>query len=199
MKLKYYLRGLGIGMAVTAVIMGVSARGARPMSDEQIKARAAELGMIENTVLAAPETEQIEEGTQGWTDESVSATGQPLEEGFGTEDMSVTEETARQGETPTQEESASETQTQTETPAQTEAAEDTEPVGEVKFKVIAVRGGDGSYQISQRLQAEGLIEDAVEFDNFLCGNGYSSKLRTGEHRIPEGATEAEIARLLTGG
>ncbi|MCR5832308.1 MAG: hypothetical protein K6G67_09245, partial [Lachnospiraceae bacterium] len=49
MKLKYYLRGLGIGVAVTAIVMGLalSKNTKGSMTDEEVKARAAELGMVE--------------------------------------------------------------------------------------------------------------------------------------------------------
>ena len=54
MRLKYYLRGLGIGIVVTAVIMGVSAERQKPvMTDEQIIARAKELGMVEQEGILA--------------------------------------------------------------------------------------------------------------------------------------------------
>ena len=52
MERKYYLRGLGIGIAVTAIIMGVVTSQGRTMTDQEIIARAKELGMVENTVLA---------------------------------------------------------------------------------------------------------------------------------------------------
>ena len=52
MKLKYYLRGLGIGMAVTALILGISFSGrqgqeVQTLTDEQIRERASELGRSE--------------------------------------------------------------------------------------------------------------------------------------------------------
>ena len=46
MKLKTYLRGLGLGLIVAALVTGVGSR--QTMSDEQIKARAKELGMMES-------------------------------------------------------------------------------------------------------------------------------------------------------
>ena len=47
MKLKYYLRGLGIGIIVTTVILAVSfSKKEIKMSDEEIMARAAQLGMV---------------------------------------------------------------------------------------------------------------------------------------------------------
>ncbi len=57
MELKYYLRGLGLGIIITALIMGFSLSGKQPMTDEEIIAKAKQLGMIEDTVLAAEDTE----------------------------------------------------------------------------------------------------------------------------------------------
>ncbi|MDE6064125.1 MAG: hypothetical protein K2G20_06030, partial [Lachnospiraceae bacterium] len=52
MKLKYYLRGLGIGILVTVLLTTISSGERRTMTDEEIKARARELGMSESMVLA---------------------------------------------------------------------------------------------------------------------------------------------------
>ncbi|MBQ0042225.1 MAG: hypothetical protein KBS85_02725 [Lachnospiraceae bacterium] len=49
MKLKFYLRGLGIGIIVTAVLMGVATSGNNQMTDEEVKKRAVELGMVDDT------------------------------------------------------------------------------------------------------------------------------------------------------
>ena len=51
MKLKYYLRGLGIGIIVTAIIMSFIKKP-EELTDAEIKARAAMLGMVEKNVLA---------------------------------------------------------------------------------------------------------------------------------------------------
>ncbi len=71
MKLRYYLRGLGVGIIVTAIIMNIAFSNKQEMSDEEIKARAAELGMIEDTVLAPNQTPTPTAGAaadgQGWT------------------------------------------------------------------------------------------------------------------------------------
>ena len=53
MKLKYYLRGLGIGIMVAAVLMGIALGGDKErLSDAEIMARAKDLGMVESSVLA---------------------------------------------------------------------------------------------------------------------------------------------------
>ncbi len=46
------MRGLGIGIVVTAIIMGIVLSGNKSMTDKEIIARAKELGMIEDTVLS---------------------------------------------------------------------------------------------------------------------------------------------------
>ena len=54
MNLKYYLRGLGIGIIVTALILGFSVGGKeKTLSNEEIKERAKELGMTEENVVLA--------------------------------------------------------------------------------------------------------------------------------------------------
>lgn len=51
MELKYYLRGLGLGIVVTAIIMGITSSRSKAMTDDEIIARAKQLGMTENRVL----------------------------------------------------------------------------------------------------------------------------------------------------
>lgn len=60
MNLKYYLRGLGLGIMVTALILALAGNRKNSMTDAQIKERAKELGMIENTMLVE-RAETIEE------------------------------------------------------------------------------------------------------------------------------------------
>lgn len=49
MKLRFYMRGLGIGIIITVLLMSILARSgnAGELSDEEIRARAARLGMVE--------------------------------------------------------------------------------------------------------------------------------------------------------
>ena len=47
----YYLIGIGIGVVVTALIMGIATGGSKEtLSNDEIKERAKELGMIEETL-----------------------------------------------------------------------------------------------------------------------------------------------------
>ena len=64
MKIRYYLRGLGLGILVTTIFFLIGGSSGKTMSDEQIKERAKELGMIESTVLAEISTEEVPESAQ---------------------------------------------------------------------------------------------------------------------------------------
>ncbi len=48
MKLRYYMRGLAVGILVTTIILTIVNAGNKPLTDAQIRQRALELGMIEN-------------------------------------------------------------------------------------------------------------------------------------------------------
>lgn len=69
MKFKYYLRGIGIGILVTVIVLSISSR-MRPvsMSDEDVIKRAKELGMVESndsqTILDLIEENNSEAGTE---------------------------------------------------------------------------------------------------------------------------------------
>ena len=193
MKLKYYLRGLGIGILVTAVIMGVT-QGSRKetLSDREIRERAAALGMVEpgNSLadLEAAETPAATEIPEAA--ETPAATEIP-----------EAAETPAATETP----EAAETPAATEAPAATETPEVTarptqKPAEEEEGSsyTFEIQAGDSSYQVAYRLQQAGLVADARDFDNYLCSKGYDRKLKTGSYEIPETATGEEISEILCG-
>ena len=179
MKLKYYLRGLGIGIMVTAVILSV-AFGSRKetLSDREIMERASELGMVsENGSLAEMEKKENAE-----TPEELQATPEATPKATPEATPKATPEATPKA-----------------TPEATPAAPDvTEPVQAAKTVVIEVKSGEGSYTVCQKLEKEGLISSASDFDTYLCSNGYDRKLRVGSHEIPADAEPERIARIMCG-
>ena len=67
----------------------------------------------------------------------------------------------------------------------------------VKQIEITVNSGDGSLTVAKKLEQAGLIQDAKEFDRYLCQNGYDKKICTGVHTFEEGASDEEIAKEIT--
>lgn len=188
MKLKYYMRGLGIGIVVTALLMGFAiSKQKEPMTDEEIRQRALEMGMIEqNGVLAddlgVDETETVPEETV--EDVSGEISGETVE------DVQEAE--------PSEQPDDNIINVSDNEPADVAEEPDIEEnVTVEEFVVITVNGGDGSRTVANKLQEAGLVEDAASYDVYLCQNGYDKRIATGNHEIPMGATEEEIAKEIT--
>ena len=196
MKLKYYLRGLGIGMIVTALILGISfsnrqEQTAQGMTDDQIRECAAELGMVDSSELTLA---ALQNGAKQPTE---NATEDPVETQGQKETTEVAETTADLQETQT----TAETATAPENTAEPETATAPENTAEPDQELdtgITIQRGDDSGSVSRKLYEAGLVENAKAFDNYLCHNGYSRSINPGTYEIEPGTSEEEIAKIITG-
>ena len=203
MKLKYYLRGLGIGIIVTAVIMGVSKDNSPvEMTDAQIVERAKELGMIDG-VLSQLEDEKTP-GQEKPAEVEKASEAEKLAEAEKVPETEKSAEAEKQQpqEKPLEAEKEQETEKQPEMEKQPKLEKkpeaEKEPEAEiVKKVVVTVYPGEGSYTVSRKLAELGLVESADIYDKFLCQNGYDKKICTGNHEVEIGMTADEIARALT--
>lgn len=179
MKLRYQMRGLGIGIIVTALLMGVALDDGVPLTDAEIKLLAAELGMVESDSLKLTDVQQ------GSAVPTQAPTKAP-----------VTEQVETPTEAPTAEPTLEPTPAPTEAPTAEPTAEPTgAPVDETV--TIVVSPGANSYTVSKQLAEAGLVENAGTFDSYLCKNGYAERIQVGSFRIRKGTTEEEIAKLIT--
>ncbi len=211
MKLKYYLRGLGIGIVITAILMGVATKDNGQMTDAEIKARAAQLGMVEQKVLADISNNEkpvedvlqpviqptvppdvIEDSKTSGSIDVVEPTEEP-ENTKAPENIAVPEDT----ETPENIVVPKETDTpeSTEAPVVTDAPESSREAEETVL--LTVRRGASSWAVSKDLAESGLVEDAAEFDKYLSQGGYDKSICVGEFSIQMGASYEEIAKIIT--
>ena len=105
-------------------------------------------------------------------------------------EKSKAEET-KPDETKPEESKAEETKPEESQPEETQNKETDKMVN------IVITKGESSTSVSKSLQKAGLVEDAAAFDKYLCANGYDKKIVTGTYEIPIGASEEEIAHLIT--
>ena len=207
MRMRYYLRGLGIGIVVTALLMGFTKGGQKEtLTDAEIVERAKSLGMVESSVLSADlgDKEDIS------VNDISEADQQEVMPETETETADNTEQTEPET-TDNTEQSKPETADDTEQtkPETTDNTEQTKPEKETEADnpenvgtvtenryVVTIYSGDGSRTVANRLEEMGVIEDAAEFDRYLCQNGYDKRLTTGNHEINAGADEKEIAEAL---
>lgn len=219
MNLKYYLRGLGVGIVVTAVIMGIALGGKKQeLSNEEIKERAKELGMVEEgTVLAdAAANLQAELNKENENDKEPEAvptrspepTAEPTPEATQKPTPSASiepsatpspiktsepsaEPTTEKASEPSQAPASEPAVVPTEKPAQTNGGE--QNTGTV---TIQINSGDGSLTVSRKLEQAGLVASATDFDLYLCQNGYDKRLNVGTFEVPVNADQEQIAKIL---
>ncbi|MBQ7464313.1 MAG: hypothetical protein IJS86_05590 [Lachnospiraceae bacterium] len=284
MNLRQYLRGLGLGIIVSTLIVSAGKSGrAAELSNDEIKARAKQLGMVDSDEMLlskaqslAKETEDkdraekekkeketmepvsgneasdekdkdepaVSENEVSGNRTSVSSEktgkassadegmieGSFLGAGAGSSDPKDAVKTQN-----TQKDSSGakasgndvsaakpsedgEERRQTVTVAELESrnsdagraagngekVEEARPADEGSVKPAAkpvsvtIVKGESSTAVAKKLQNAGVINDAAQFDSYLCLNGFDRKLVTGAHSIPAGASAREVAEIITG-
>lgn len=204
MNLKYYLRGLGLGIIITAVIMGLATGGKREaLTNEEIIARAKSLGMVENKVLTEY-TEEVKNGeVQESTDnEVVNAGTKAVKE----QEMLSMDETEKEADdTADSKDTLNDLDTDSAEADPDRALEDgAAGIEDVEAEepeptIFSVKKGEAPYSICKRLVEIDLISSADDFDTYLLNNGYDRKIVAAEYKIPSGASEEDIATIITGG
>lgn len=200
MKRRYYMRGIGISMIVTAILMGVATGGKESLSDEEIKKRALQLGMVEekNTVLSDLKNQESSSPTIVYDEdeqqeiENVPESTEPGE----SEEVPESTEPAESEEVPESTEPI-ETEEIPESTAANESTEDADSTEPAETVTITVVKGDSSVSVSRDLEEAGLVESAKDFDRYLCNNGYDKRISVGTYEIPIGTSEEKIAKIIT--
>ena len=178
MKLKYYLRGLGIGILVTAAILTIVYHTKGSMSDSQIKKRAAQLGMV---MASTEEDTLFAQTTQA--DTTIEETGTISVE----ETTTVVETTEAVTEAPTEKPTEAPTEAPTEKPTEPAAAK----------AVLTISPGMYSESVSAELVRLGIITNQKEFNSYLVNNGYAERIQTGDFKVKADMSYDEIARIIT--
>ena len=189
MKRKYYLRGIGVGILFSTIVLLVAyiASGRGQMTDDEIRKRAKELGMVETeSELGALDKPADKKDTA--EDEPVSSIEEASEDTSEENSEGNSDDTEEPSETSDTEEPSTDSTENT-----TEEAKPQERM--VTFTVVS---GMNSWNVAVILQDQGVIESAAEFDAYLEANGYSSRIATGEYKVSVGADFETIAKMITG-
>ena len=205
MKLRYYLRGLGIGMLVTTLILVLSGNAGNSMTDDEVKRRAAQLGMVEETKKVLSDLETLpEETTEEVLEESQEEEAQEeitVKEPEVSKEVADIEasdiETSEKKPDVSKEENSEQAQIEELKKAADEVAQKAQNLNPEGMVTLLVQSGDSSVTVAKRAEAAGLVESAMAFDRFLCQNGYDKSICVGSYEVPLGAGEEEIAKIIT--
>jgi len=213
MKIRMYLRGLGIGIIVTAILMGITASMSPIMTDEEVIARAESLGMVKEDTVLKPMGEHSEKPEQDEvqpviTEEPEQDEVQPViteePEQDEAKEVIAEEPVADDLKDEQKKDSSDENNViaQAEETEQLQANEAQEEPKEEEKKstsdfVLEVAGGSGSETVSALLEKGGVVSSAADFDKYLCDHGYDHRIVAGKHVIPAGADYKTIANIIT--
>ena len=198
MKLKYFLRGVGVGIIFGALIMLVAylTSGAGKLSDKEIIERAENLGMVkeENLVVIGDGSEdKSTEQSDLTTEDAVEATTEQAtteQAKVDTTEEGTTQEII-QGSDVSIEEVVDESINPTTEDSTTQSADSTYVTAK-----ISVTSGMTSTEIAMLLQDAGIIDDYLDFDEFLNANGYSTQLKINDYEFNSNMTYEELAKEL---
>ncbi len=223
MRAKFFLKGMGIGVTVTALIFTIAfALNPPTMSDEEIIARAKMLGMVESEEMekVAEDSDEAAEASDetGTSDEAAEAesdeAGSDAAEGESADASDTGDNEAAADASEVSEEDALKALKEIQDSEAAEAADDTDvnagykttdtvndsgrkngatPGDSVSF---TVNQGEDSSTVAARLHRAGVIDDPTDFDLFLSENGFDTRIRPGSYNIPKGASYESIANAI---
>ncbi len=210
MKLKYYLRGLGMGILFATIIMAIAFSSR--LTDKEVEKRARDMGMVyhEETSkkLVKDEQSQDEKSESGSKNETTSTEDntknseiKDTDNKLSSEakDKSEKETTSKKQETTTKKETKAATKKATSKAKEKETTnkkEETTKKPEEK-KTFQISPGMSSNVLAENLERLGIVKNAGEFNSYLESNGYASRLVVGDYSISGSVSYETLAKLVT--
>lgn len=190
MRLKYYLRGLGLGIIFAVIIMMIGFHdNKQSMSDTEIIEKAKTLGMVEAKNISGTVADEYnsEKTDSSATNSDASSQKAETEQDSQMQDSQTAQEDTQQEDT--QQEAAQ--------PAADAKQETVEPQDTVTTYTISVTSQDTCRTIAEKLKALNLVDDAEQFRIYMGQKGADHFIADGEHVIPQGASYDDIITILT--
>jgi hypothetical protein len=203
--MKYYLRGLGVGLIISSLIFLAAFSFYKPkISDATLKAEAAKRGYTlsqktDGTIKTSKKEEElkakkeIEDKTQKKKKAALKKAKEEAKEKVEEAEKKI-DDASKQADEATKMPLDDIVNGLTNSGTKV-TQEEVKPVkGEKHF---VVNSGDSSWTVAKSLKSMGLIDNDSEFDHYLIDNGYSQRINPGNFTIPEGSSYQDIAKIIT--
>jgi hypothetical protein len=211
MKLKYYLRGIGVGILFSTILLSVTFRvsSEKELSDEEIIKRATTLGMVmknddnfnlndlleptitpTEVITATPTPEPTlnpDDNTSSTTDNTSSTTDIT---------SNTTDNTSSTTDNTTVEPTTEPTTEPTNIPDKINEDTNNNQNSELKYITVQILNGMSSENVATLLKNSGVITDDKAFNQFMRESGYTRKINVGEYQIPVNSTFDQIADVI---
>lgn len=186
MRLKYYLRGIGVGIVITTFLFMILL-SFNKNNEEQL-----------NTVIGDTESKTVAEYENGESNQADIT--KPEEPPQPNPDVLPDETPQPNPDVLPVEEPQPEEPPQPNSdvlPEETPQPEEPSPADTSEKVRFVISGGEYSDVICRKLKEAGLIDDAEAYNKFLVEEDYDNYINPGVYDIPKNATYEEIAVLLT--
>ena len=193
MRFKYYIRGFGLGLLLATIVLTIAYHTNGKLSDDEIKARAAKLGMVDPTDTENDTEEsglsEASENASDLEDEDSAAGDTEALENTNTEDSNAEDSNG---------DSTAETGDSTNDANTSESSEAT-GTAEAEYYTVVIESGNTTRHVGNQLVTYGLASSAEEFMKYMTQNGWDDFLQPGTYQIPTDASFHDVAVIVTNG
>lgn len=181
MNLKYYLRGLGIGLIVTTIILTISNNvGSASNKNSGVGSQnPQEPTTSSGSVIAFDRQQTTESTTEAASENATESVTEPV--------TNKTEQSTTIADAPTTQAATVTTQPAATTAVSSDNSEVTVVIKNVYYGT----------QAADILYDAGLITDKSEFVQYLISTGYGTKIQEGVYSIPKGSSYEAICQTIS--
>ena len=191
MRLKYYLRGLGLGIIFTCLMFMLFSNKKADNTDQMDINQ-----QLETTTETLSNQTSGDDKNDTANDEAVSGSAD-VQNNTNAEDDVNAQNNADAQNTADNQTGASDI---TDTSNQTDDSNITGETGtddvQDEYVTLVIEKGDIARDVAESLYEDGIIDDAESFRKYLGETGVSRTLHAGEYNIKVGSTYEEIVELL---
>lgn len=191
MRLKYYLRGLGLGIIFTCLMFMLFSNKKADNTDQMDINQ-----QLETTTETLSNQTSGDDKNDTANDEAVSGSADVQNNTDAEDDVNAQNNADAQNIADNQT-GASDT---TDTSNQTDDSDITGETGtddvQDEYVTLVIEKGDIARDVAESLYEDGIIDDAESFRKYLGETGVSRTLHAGEYNIKVGSTYEEIVELL---
>lgn len=191
MRLKYYLRGLGLGIIFTCLMFMLFSNKKADNTDQMDINQ-----QLETTTETLSNQTSGDDKNDTANDEAVSGSADVQNNTDAEDDVNVQNNADAQNTADNQTGASDTTDTSNQTDDSNITGETSTDDVQDEYVTLVIEKGDIARDVAESLYEDGIIDDAESFRKYLGETGVSRTLHAGEYNIKVGSTYEEIVELL---
>ena len=191
MRLKYYLRGLGLGIIFTCLMFMLFSNKKADNTDQMDINQ-----QLETTTETLSNQTSGDDKNDTANDEAVSGSADVQNNTDAEDDVNAQNNAEAQNTADNQTGASDTTDTSNQTDDSNITGETSTDDVQDEYVTLVIEKGDIARDVAESLYEDGIIDDAESFRKYLGETGVSRTLHAGEYNIKVGSTYEEIVELL---